>query len=310
MSQFSKSFLRDSPGAIQIAMFGKHPAWDDHIDEIGLTTQSLVYTKRILYSEGIATQLASGAWDQIERSGNAIEFNHHFVWGRGDRSIIGGLWASTDGKGRTRFPMAICFQIEVDTLQALALYWAPLESLGQQCRAATSREAVLNLVRQTSDCLNGPDFPKFAPLDNLFSSGCDPFSDASIQSLEQLADQLNSNRKPSNHFRLPPVCDSARESIGFWSGFTDRHASKIPTFTIAANGREPVDLIVGEPSSDDFFGLRAREAALAFSSVRSAHHPSNRAKNDARNYLQSFRLGPGAASQQRPWLSRLFRGNR
>ena len=135
------TFILLGGGTLAIAMFGKHPAWDDHIDEIGLTTQSLVYTKRILYSEGIATQLASGAWDQIERSGNAIEFNHHFVWGRGDRSIIGGLWASTDGKGRTRFPMAICFQIEVDTLQALALYWAPLELLGQQCRAATSREA-------------------------------------------------------------------------------------------------------------------------------------------------------------------------
>ena len=305
MTPFLKLYLRESPGPIQVAVFGKHPAWDDHIDDIGLTTQTLVYTKRILYSEGIATQLASGAWDQIERSGHALEFNHRFVWGRGNRSVLGGLWASTDGKGRARFPIAICFQSDVDTLQALALYWAPLESLGQQCRAATTRDIVLDLVRQTSIYLNSPDFPKFAPLNTLFSSSCDPFSDVTVQSLEYLAGHWNNNRKPSTHFRLPPVCDSSQESIGFWSGFADRHVSGVPTLTISAIGREPVDLIVGEPSPDDLFVLRARQSVADFTAAVPLT-ASTHAKNDARNYLQSFRLGPGAASKQRPWLSRVF----
>jgi hypothetical protein len=305
MSPFLKSYLRDPPGPIQIAVFGKHPAWDDHIDDIGLNTNTLVYTKRILYSEGIATQLASGAWDQMERSGQAIEFNHRFVWGRGHRSVMGGLWASTDGKGRARFPISICFQSDVDTLQALTLYWASLESLGQQCRAATTQDTVLELVRQANAELNNPDFPKFGPLDTLFSSSCDPFSDSTVLSLEYLADHWRNIRKSSLHFRLPPVCDNHRESIGFWSGFADRHVAGVPTLTIAAVGREPVDLIVGEPSADDLFGLRARISKSGFT-AESSHGASPHARNNARDYLQSFRLGPGAAAKQRPWLARVF----
>ena len=80
MSRFLKVFLREPIGAgIQLAAFGKHPAWDDHLDDIGLNTESLALTKQLLYSEGIATQLASGAWDQLEKSGHAIEFEHRFV---------------------------------------------------------------------------------------------------------------------------------------------------------------------------------------------------------------------------------------
>ena len=45
MSRFLKVFLRDPLSArIQVAGFGKHPAWDDHIDDIGLNTESLVLT--------------------------------------------------------------------------------------------------------------------------------------------------------------------------------------------------------------------------------------------------------------------------
>jgi len=90
MSRFLKIFLRAPLTAgIEVAGFGKHPAWDDHIDDIGLNTETLVLAKRLLYSEGIASQLASGAWDQLEKSGNAIEFDHRFVLGPGPTSDRG-----------------------------------------------------------------------------------------------------------------------------------------------------------------------------------------------------------------------------
>ena len=53
MSRFLKVFLRDPlSGEIYIAGFGKHPAWDDHIDDIGLASETLVLTKQLLYSGG------------------------------------------------------------------------------------------------------------------------------------------------------------------------------------------------------------------------------------------------------------------
>ena len=94
MNPFLKVFLRDRlDQAAQLAGFGKHPAWDDHIDDLGLTTETLVITRRILYSEGIASQLASGAWNRLEGTENAIGFNHRFVWSREAQSMIGGIWA-------------------------------------------------------------------------------------------------------------------------------------------------------------------------------------------------------------------------
>jgi hypothetical protein len=307
MSQFSKAFLRDAlNNTIQVAVFGKHPAWDDHIDEIGLTTDTLVYAKRILYSEGIASQLASGAWDQIERSGQAIEFNHRFVWGRRHQSIIGGIWASSDGKGRARFPMVICFHAAVDTLQALGLYLPCLEALGKKCRAAITREAVHELIRQTRVELNDVSFPQFAALENLFSRDCDPFGDSAIRSLEHLGKNLNNTHKTGNNFRLPAVSDHLGESLGFWSGYVARYASVSPALALGTTG-QPIDLIVGEPAPKDFFGLRARETALPLSADADRSPLSTRSQSDAHSYLQSFRLGPGAVPKSAHPFWRLFR---
>ena len=91
MTRFQKVFLRDPlHGRVILAGFGKHPAWDDHIDDIGLETESLVIAKRVIYSEGIASQISSGAWNQLENSRCAMDFDHRFVWGRSDQSIVGG----------------------------------------------------------------------------------------------------------------------------------------------------------------------------------------------------------------------------
>jgi hypothetical protein len=308
MTRFSKIFLRESlHESVQVAIFGKHPAWDDHIDEIGLTTETLVSAKRILYSDGIASQLASGAWDQIERNGQAIEFNHRFVWGRRHQSLIGGIWASSDGKGRARFPMVICFHCPVDTLQALGLYLSPLEALGKKCQAATTREAVHELIQLTRTELNDPGFPRFSPLENLFSKDCDPFSESAIQSLEYLGSHLNNTDKTSSHFRLPAVSDRLGESLGYWSGYVGRYGPELPALSIGANAH-PIDLIINEPQAKDFFGLRARVTALPLSTTDDRSSPPARSQSEAHAYLQSFRLGPGAVSKAPHPFWRLFKG--
>ena len=39
MTRFQKVFLRDQLGdKVYAAAFGKHPAWDDHIDDVGIST--------------------------------------------------------------------------------------------------------------------------------------------------------------------------------------------------------------------------------------------------------------------------------
>jgi hypothetical protein len=160
MTRFFKVFLRDRlHGRMHVAGFGKHPAWDDHIDDIGLATETLVMAKQFIYSEGIASQLASGAWDQIERSRHAIEFDHRFVWGRDEHSILGAIWASTDGKGRDRFPMVICMQAAVDGASAVALFLGSLEKLGMLWKESKTKDAVRKSLNQTCAELNSGELP-------------------------------------------------------------------------------------------------------------------------------------------------------
>src|SRR6202011_2482738 len=168
MSRFLKVFLRDPLAAkIQVAGFGKHPAWDDHIDDIGLTTESLVLTKQLLYSEGIATHLASGAWDQIERSGNAIEFDHRFVWGRDQQAIVGAIWSSADRKGRARFPLVICAQADFEGVRAIDYLFDPVERLGALCRETKTQEETRGAFDRAQRELNYGILPPMN--DDLFS---------------------------------------------------------------------------------------------------------------------------------------------
>ena len=93
-----------------VAAFGKHPGWDDHIDDIGLETDILVAVKRILYARGIGNNISSGSWDKLKGNQLIKEFKHTFVWCIGGNIVVGRMWSSPDGKGRTSYPMVVCVQ--------------------------------------------------------------------------------------------------------------------------------------------------------------------------------------------------------
>jgi hypothetical protein len=317
MSRFLKVFLRDRlGGGIHIAGFGKHPAWDDHIDDIGLATETLVLAKKLLYSEGIATQLASGAWDQIEKSGQAIEFDHRFVWGRDRQAIIGAIWASADRKGRTRFPLVICVQAGFDGHRAIGILLAPVEQLGTVCREAKTQEKIRDSFNQTHRELNGAFFPAVAG--NLFSETIDPGEDSILPALVTLSAGLRnrwprisgeSGRSGISHFRLTTISSQVKENLGFWSGYLARQPTlNLPYIIIAATGRRWVDLIIGEPIPDDFFCLRANEYALPATWIGIEGAQLHKLEAEARDYLQTFRR-PTASTVKNPrsWWGGLFK---
>jgi hypothetical protein len=317
MSRFLKVFLRDPLSErIQIAGFGKHPAWDDHIDDIGLTTETLVLTKQLLYSEGIATQLASGAWDQIEKSGNAIEFDHRFVWGRDQQSIVGAIWASADRKGRTRFPMVICVQSGLDAPRAVDQLFGPMERLGTFCRAAKTQEEIRDAFSQAQWELNGASLPSID--NNLFSGITDSGEQAILPALVTLSAGLK-NRRPRgpleaaktsrSHFRLAAISSQAKDNLTFWSTYlaAQRTGAIPPYVVIASNGRGWIDLILGEPIQDDFFCLRANENALPATWIEIEETQLPRLESEAKEYLRTYKLGPRSSStHRRSWWSGLF----
>jgi hypothetical protein len=315
MTRFSKVFLREPlNGKIHVAGFGKHPAWDDHIDDIGLDTETLVLTKKLLYSQGIATQLASGAWDQIEKSGNAIEFNHRFCWSRKNQTIAGAIWASSDGKGRTRFPMIICAQADVTGWRTIDLLLGPIDQMGMLSKSAKSptefRELITRLEVELFGLLRSP-------------YGVDPASEMTelqqisiLPELVTLAAGLKTKvhrgpresvRPNGSYFRLALSLSGPGKNLSFWSAYLAalELPSSPPSLAIAANGKPWVDLIVGEPVDNDFFCLRANQTALPATWLEVGESDRRKVEPTARGFLQASRHTT-AASQQRSWWTSLF----
>lgn len=316
MTRFFKVFLRDRLGSrLHVAGFGKHPAWDDHIDDIGVETETLVLAKQLLYSQGIASQLASGAWDQIERIRQSIEFDHRFVWARKDQALVGTILASSDGKGRARFPMVVCIQAEIGALQAIHLYLPFAESLGKRCKATASRQEFRESLDQAYGELNA--FPAFPGTNTVSAHPEFQGDDSIVEALGHLNESLGSSklsrfsagRRNRVSFRLPAISPRTPENLEFWTGYLELCARlQVPYLAIASLGRLPIDLIVGEPAPSDFFCLRATEAALPITRAEPGSSRTAHFEPAAREYLESFRLGPGTdAGGRRSWWPGFFK---
>lgn len=322
MNRFLKIFLRDRLNqSIQLAGFGKHPAWDDHIDDFGLTTETLVTVRRILYAEGIASQVSSGAWNQLEETGHAIEFDHRFVWSREAQSVIGGIWSSSDGKGRGHFPIVVCLQIAVNGWRAVRSFLAPVEQLGADFQGAKEQkkfrdvfaEAQLSLSRHLvrhspasrdeggseaaaetkSDSISGstpevtgresPEQRQKAVLDGMV---------ALSQGVKKYQKQGGRERQGSAHLRLPAISARRKESLEFWTGYLETRLDfRLPCLTIASPGLGPIDIIAGEPEARQFFCLRAPESGLPMTPVSKTDKRFADARLAAKVYLQSFEQG-------------------
>jgi hypothetical protein len=311
MTRFLKVFLRDRlDQPVHLAGFGKHPAWDDHIDDLGLNTETLVITKRILYSEGIASQLASGAWNRLEETRHATEFDHRFVWSREAQSIIGGIWASSDGKGRAHFPMIVCLQIGVNGYRAIDRFLAIVEDLGALCQKTRDRQKFRDVFGETELRLSYNAFSN-SPSETRSCDISEQREEAILNGMIALSQGVRKYRKQgvregvkSAHFRLPAISQRPKESLEFWAGYLETQLDlRLPWLTIASAGLGPVDIIAGEPKANDFFCLRAAEARLPMTLVSTEDKRLADVRLEAKGYLQSFELGSVRPSkeQSRRW---------
>ncbi|MBV8101775.1 MAG: hypothetical protein JOZ31_21740 [Verrucomicrobia bacterium] len=313
MTRFLRIFLRDRlDQSVQLAGFGKHPAWDDHIDDLGLTTETLVIIRRILYSEGIGSLVSAGAWNRLEERGQAVGFDHRFVWSRETQAVVGGIWASSDGKGRARFPMIVCLQVGVNGWRAVHSFLPEVEDLGALCKLAKDqqkfRDTFADLQRRLSSNALG-DSGSGVQVSNL----AEERKQAILDGMVALAQGLKTYRKRgardgerSIHFRLPAISNRTKESLEFWAGYLEtRIGLPVPCLTIASAGLGPVDVIAGEPHAQDFFCLRAAEKTLPMSRAFAGAKDLPDAELEAKVYLRSFELGsmepPGNRQVRRWW---------
>ena len=156
MSPFSRAKdkkVKDDRG-VHLAAFGKHPGWDDHIEDLGFDTAGLVEAKRLLYLEGIGGNIDAGAWERLAPEQRLGVFGHLLVRRAPDGIYIGRMWSSTDGKGRKRYPMVLLAQcVDVGLSWALEHVLAALERAERRCKDAATAEQVLAILDETRERL-------------------------------------------------------------------------------------------------------------------------------------------------------------
>jgi hypothetical protein len=155
--------------AIHLAAFGKHPGWNDHLDDQGLDTDALVNAKRLLYIQGISQNIDNGAWDKLDPQDRDVpvsaitrldQFRHDFLWHMpmpdGAALLAGRLWSSSDGKGRDKYPMVLCTQIiGLPDRFATRVVLPFLAKVHEQCAAATTAETIRQTISAQREALRG-----------------------------------------------------------------------------------------------------------------------------------------------------------
>ncbi|MEY2427156.1 MAG: hypothetical protein QOJ40_41 [Verrucomicrobiota bacterium] len=283
----SRPFQESSEPRLTLAVFGKHPGWDDHLPGIGVETEALAHVKQAFYVSGIGGQIDSAAWEKLEVDKRLEEFDHIFLWLRQGHSLVGQLWSSTDGKGRLNYPMVLCVDGEGVSPGAMLRSLRPgLDRLRDACQATTSADKVIENCRiaqeQIRAILSDPsvrtaeatppiearrgflDRPELGPerlglLRVLHELGSAP----GVSFNGRPSESGSGNNTRSRHLRLPLASDSRSQSLLLWASFLRCAVPEsVPLLLMARRGVKWLDVVIGEPASDDLFCLQASTTAL------------------------------------------------
>ena len=268
---------------VTVAAFGKHPAWDDHIDDIGLDTDTLITAKRILYVQGIGGNIDSGSWSKLENNQQIENFNHVFVWYMGRNIIVGRLWSSRDGKGRTSYPMIVCVQCCQLSLKWIFENIVPgLEKIESACTETTSADDVRTIMENAQK-----EFRQLAKQ----SPPCTDLLEINYVALNKIAECFESERnhvgllrilyhiereseryKPDGAeskknkiltlrpilLRVPTSPPPVPEGIVWWIAFLlEKLGANVPLLILMPQKNTWIDIIIGEPAAAQLYCLRA-----------------------------------------------------
>jgi len=273
-----------------VAAFGKHPGWDDHIEDIGIETDHLASLKQLLYVQGIGGTIDSGAWDSLEEGQRVERFAHVFVRRAGGDLAVGKLWSSADGKGRARYPMVVCAQ-----LRGVPLDWAVcevlprLEDVRQRCIATDQAAEVVQIIddarRQLRERVadaetGGPEL--VVPPRNLAGlADCDETGEGHggmLRIMYQVRREMSAHLRGADRggradearpvqIRLPTCGPTPEQTVVQWLQFMlSQVREDAEVWAILSLERPWIDVFVGTPTPQQFFCFQASREALPLAS--------------------------------------------
>jgi hypothetical protein len=265
--------------SVSVAAFGKHPAWDDHMEDIGLDTDVLADLKNVLYLEGISRNVDKGAWGKDKDQPSPRGYGHEFLWTKGSEIVAGRLWPSRDGKGRSEYPMVLCAHCSGLPLKFATEKAFPLleraESLCTETDSADKiREVVTNSRLQLAQLAesNLRITGLHADYDRASSELAAQFtaqtgSEGFVRILYRMdRDGVGICQAPGRtvfveqrtYTRVPASPDLHRRTASLWTQFIIGRLGPTATVLVLMPLGEPwMDIIVGEFASKELYCLRA-----------------------------------------------------
>lgn len=313
------------PAGVNVGAFGKHPAWDDHVDHLGDQTSVISAFREAFYDQAIGGNIDAGTWDPPAIAPAATTtplpsalppaapapaapataaptsavrpFGHVLITGGPTEWIVARVWASKDGRGRTRYPMVACAHVQnTGPDWALAVALPALEALETELLAAVSQEqarAAVAACRQRladrladeiragrdvrSDQLVGPHaVGRLADRPEMTAPG--PVGDPALgwrRTLQQILLELAPYRPGARasagtlaqHVRVPIAADVApdRALAEVWSLLMGTVAVGTPVGVVRPLADPWVDAIVGPVTPAVLACLRLGPAKIALS---------------------------------------------
>lgn len=283
MNDFAKFFLNEDWKSVAhaprfyLGAFGKHPGWNDHMDDLGLATSSLVEARSYLYG-GIAHQIEQARWEKAPADKVAPGFDHVFHWRRLNESLTGLIWSSQDGKGRALYPMITVAHTVTRSFSWLAGELLPaLEDVRAKCRSTSSASVVRAHLQGVEQSLRTrlPDSAHVSTAVGLGIPAWAAYFSTEKTALRRTVHHLRRNFAPfapgslewcqgekqalSRCLRLPQIPGAKpAESLNAWVSFLATQLDPaVPFFGLLRLDGNWLDVIVGEPGPADFSLLRA-----------------------------------------------------
>jgi len=273
---------------IFLAAFGKHPGWDDHIEDLGLETDRLIQVRRALYVQGIAGNIDSGTWEQRADDERLEGFDHAFVWAFPGELVLGRMWSSRDGKGRTRYPMVVCAECRGVPLDWARRHVLPrLDELHARCTQTTAADDVRSAIAQTRQALRDkarglePTAQPVSPSPRALARIADsPEMAPQRRGMHRVLYQIRREMAPfakegtestgtglsvlrAAAMRVPLCAPNHREALSLWLRFLfGKLDPSTPVLALARLDRDFLDIIAGDPAAQHLFCVRASTKAV------------------------------------------------